>query len=242
MRILFLNTYKNYGGAAVAVRRLIFALKNKVQTEFRFQYRDKNVKKLRFFFPLLALMAEKISLKRQLRFRKDLYSFSIPFFSFTCVSDLLKNKPDIIHIHWVNLGFLNLRKLRKLQHSNIPLVWTLHDMWAFTGGCHYAASCKQYEAQCGNCPIIRDAHSKDISNKIFRNKIKTIDFSSITFVCCSDWLRDCALRSTLLKNSEIVSIPNPIDCNEFKPLPKEGLREKYGLKAEKNICYLVLQI
>ena len=50
---------------------------------------------------------------------------------------LILKEADIINLHWINGGFLSLKSLEKLSELNKPVVWTLHDMWAFTGGCHY---------------------------------------------------------------------------------------------------------
>ncbi len=77
--------------------------------------------------------------------------FSFPFFGKNISQyDIIKNA-DIIHLHWINEGFLSIKNLDQLFRLGKPIVWTLHDMWAFTGGCHYASNCENYKIHCGNC-------------------------------------------------------------------------------------------
>ena len=58
-------------------------------------------------------------------------------------------EPDIINLHWICNSYIQIETLAKF---NKPLVWTLHDMWAFTGGCHYNQECDLYTESCGSCP------------------------------------------------------------------------------------------
>ena len=60
--------------------------------------------------------------------------------------------PDIVHLHWVGAGFLPVQALKQFRR---PIVWTLRDMWSFTGGCHYSAGCQRYQDACGACPQLR---------------------------------------------------------------------------------------
>ena len=79
--------------------------------------------------------------------------FTFPFFG----RDLTKNKLlmecDIVNLHWINGAFLSLNSLEKLKQLNKPIVWTQHDMWAFTGGCHYTDGCVNFIKSCSNCPL-----------------------------------------------------------------------------------------
>ncbi len=77
--------------------------------------------------------------------------FSPQWFPDGLTSQVAQLNPDIINLHWVEWGFLQIETLPKFGK---PLVWTLHDMWAFTGGCHYSQECDRYQGFCGavlNC-------------------------------------------------------------------------------------------
>ena len=90
--------------------------------------------------------------------------------------DISKNKviqdADLIHFHWINEGFLSLNSIYQLSNLNKPVIWTLHDMWPFTGGCHYANDCNNYQIMCNNCPYLRNSSPNDFSYKIWSKKKK----------------------------------------------------------------------
>ena len=77
---------------------------------------------------------------------------------------------DILHLHWTNFGFLAIKDLEKLFDTGKPIIWTLHDMWAFTGGCHYSGDCDNFTDQCGNCWMLKDAGHNDISHRGWTEK------------------------------------------------------------------------
>jgi hypothetical protein len=71
---------------------------------------------------------------------------------------------DVIHLHWVNQGFLSLKNIYQLSALGKPIVWTLHDMWAFTGGCHYSSDCVRFKEVCGFCPYLRNPGPEGLSD------------------------------------------------------------------------------
>jgi hypothetical protein len=73
---------------------------------------------------------------------------------------------DIIHIHWANHGFVDIKEIRKWKK---PVVWTLRDMWAFTGGCHYAFECIRYSDKCGLCPLLNSKKTLSQSKVVTNN-------------------------------------------------------------------------
>ncbi len=75
--------------------------------------------------------------------------------------------PDIVHLHWINGGMIKIEDLLKIKK---PLVWSLHDMWAFTGGCHYDEECQKYKQNCGNCKVLGSKKEKDLSRKVWNRK------------------------------------------------------------------------
>ena len=131
-----------------------------------------------------------------------------------------KYKPDIIHFHWFNMGFIRLESLKELR---IPIVWTLHDMWAFTGGCHYNQNCEKYKKACGSCPILNSNKKKDLSYKIFNRKRRTYQAKDkMIIITPSNWLGKCAQGSVLLGRHQVKVVPNCIDTNLFKPIDKNN--------------------
>jgi glycosyltransferase involved in cell wall biosynthesis len=137
---------------------------------------------------------------------------------------------DIIHLHWINQGMLSLKNVEKILASGKPVVWTLHDMWPFTGICHYAAECTNYRTECRNCPLLLDGgNDKDLSRRTFRKKQKIYDGRRLTFVACSHWLEQLAASAALTNRQHVTSIPNPINTNLFKPTNKQEARDRCGL-------------
>lgn len=238
MRVVHLNTYENFGGAAIAGNRLVKALNEKYHdiSEMLNASDTKNIQSLASFYTKVnfALDVFKFSLKAadpSYKFRFSLAEFG---------SSVYKNKKileaDIIHIHWVNQGFLSLSALDKLISLNKPIVWTLHDMWPFTGGCHYSETCSNYRAQCGNCFYLKNPDSKDISHDIWRNKSHIFNKNTrVTFSACSNWLKEVAQSSAMTKNIPVVTIPNPIDTEVFSPQEKAEIRKRFGIDVNKKI-------
>ncbi|MBC7408548.1 MAG: glycosyltransferase family 4 protein, partial [Arcicella sp.] len=147
----------------------------------------------------------------------------------------LIQKSDIIHLHWINFGFLSLNSLEKLFIIHKPIVWTLHDMWVFTGGCHYSRECTNYERNCGNCvQFLKDPAENDLSHQVWERKKEIFSKANVTIVTCSEWLAQKARESSLLKDKTIVSIPNPIDTDVFRSIEKSIARGNFKLSPDKK--------
>jgi len=140
--------------------------------------------------------------------------------------------PDLIHLHWIAGGFLRIETLHKFQK---PVIWTLHDMWAFTGGCHYDYGCGRYRNECGICPQLSSKRRYDLSRFVWRRKKKSWQNLEITFVTPSKWLAECAKSSSLFQNYRIVVIPNGLDINCFKPINKKTARNILALPPDKKL-------
>lgn len=149
------------------------------------------------------------------------------------VEKINKINPDIVHLHWITGGMMRIEDIAKIK---APIVWSLHDMWAFTGGCHYTEGCSLYEKKCGNCPVLKSNKSHDLSSRVYQRKQKTLaQKKDLTMVSLSSWLNHCAKNSTLLKDKKHVHLPNPIDSNIFKPCDKEMARELWDLPRDKKL-------
>lgn len=160
--------------------------------------------------------------------------FTIPYTG----KDITKLKAvkdaDIINFHWVNEGFLSLKSLEQIAGLGKPLVWTLHDMWAFTGGCHYSLGCRKFETECLECPSLKFSSKNDFSNKIFRNKIRLFKEQDFNIVTCSNWLSEEVKKSSLLKNANIRVIPNTLKTDIYKPLDKTAVLKELNLDENKK--------
>lgn len=139
---------------------------------------------------------------------------------------------DVINLHWIAKGMLNPKTLK---HFNKPLVWTLHDMWPFTGGCHYDSGCGRYQEACGKCPILKTSKNIDMSHWIWKRKEKAWKELDIVIVTPSNWLADCAKNSSLFHDFRIEVIPNGLDLNRFKPFDKHTAREILLLPQDKKL-------
>lgn len=137
--------------------------------------------------------------------------------------------PELIHLHGVGHGFLSLEDIGSLRK---PLVWTLHDSWAFTGGCHLPGACNLYKINCGRCPQLNARHEHDLSRWGWNRKADRWADLDVTFVAPSRWLAQCARSSSLLRSKPIEVIPNGIDTLRFMPGDRSHAREVIGLSQE----------
>jgi glycosyltransferase involved in cell wall biosynthesis len=141
-------------------------------------------------------------------------------------------EPDVINLHWVLAGFVRIETLRKLQQ---PLVWTLHDMWAFTGGCDYSQTCTRYEESCGRCLVLNSDRERDLSRWVWKRKDRAWRELDFTVVTPSTWLANCARASSLFRERRIEVIPYGIDLQTFKPLDRQAARHALNLPRDKQL-------
>jgi glycosyltransferase involved in cell wall biosynthesis len=141
-------------------------------------------------------------------------------------------KPDIVHLHWITKAFLGIRDLVRL---NAPIVWTLHDMWAFTGGCHYDTGCGRYLHACGSCPVLGSRHDNDLAQRMQAAKLREWEQLDMTIVCPSRWLADCARNSTLLGRHRIEVIPNGINLQQYRPIEKAAARKHLSITTDDRL-------
>tara|TARA_B110000003_G_C16653522_1_gene535359 strand:- start:540 stop:1814 length:1275 start_codon:yes stop_codon:yes gene_type:complete len=146
---------------------------------------------------------------------------------------------DVINFHWVS-EFLNSESLQLISNLGKPLVWTLHDESAYTGGCHYTFGCKNYSESCSSCPqVINKLSWLPEFNLKARSKLKTIP---ISFVCPSNWIQSKLLSSKVFNKNLHRShvIPNSINLSTFKPLETSligSIKKELGIEKD-SICIL----
>lgn len=149
---------------------------------------------------------------------RGLEMFSSPECALPLMEETVPEDADIIHLHWVcgmipfdePCGWLRRR----------PLVWTLHDMNPFTGGCHFSFGCQKFSGQCGDCFQLGNVGENDHSRRIHLQKQRGYAGLALTCVSPSAWMRAHASRSSLLRDMRHETIFNGIDLDLFCPRPK----------------------
>lgn len=146
--------------------------------------------------------------------------------------------PDVIHLHWIGFGMLRIEAFRRLKR---PIVWTLHDSWAFTGGCHvpfdFASGrvCVRNQVACGQCPVLGSSRERDLSHRVWRRKRRAWRGIDLTVSAPSRWLAECAKSSSLLRDRRIENIPNGLDLSRFVPVDRRFARSVLALPADKKL-------
>ena len=233
MKVLFVNTNDAYGGAARAAVRIMRGVQL-CGVEAKMFVKNKNLQAddvieltcfepQNVFYRIGEWIATKIKNKWQhyqwcpyKQTKKD--SFMSDLRSVSLHGALQKLDYDILHLHWFNLRFLGVDELKKIKK---PIVWTLHDSWAFTGICHVPYECKNYESHCGACPMLGSTKENDLANEVFEKKIKAYKDLNLHIVAPSMWLADCVKNSALLGKFPVTVIPNCLDTEVFRPMPRQ---------------------
>ena len=114
-----------------------------------------------------------------------------------------------------------------------PVVWTLHDSWAFTGGCHVPGECVRYRDACGACPALGSTRERDLSRDVFDRKRRAWGRAVPAVVAPSRWLADAARSSALFRDASIHVIPNGLDLERFKPFDRAAARDALGLPRDR---------
>ena len=244
MRVVHINRSDVVGGASVAASRIVEALRaQNIDASMLVAEKsgdsswahpvaqssiNKTLLKSRFLWDVAGFMGHEKS-------RLTRFAFSLAAAGFDLSKLSLVQEADIIHLHWFNQGFLSLKGLGKLLQLGKPVVWTLHDMWGFTGGCHYSGECERFTGACGHCAAIRDPSANDISSIQHQRKKTIYRDAPLSIVTCSTWLESAARKSSLLKDHPVISIPNPIDIDLYAPFPRAEARKRLKLPIDKKI-------
>lgn len=243
MKVVHINTSDKSGGAAIAAYRLHKALL-KENIDSKMLVLDKVTDEKEIFsvmknkldkFLISKLKPQLDSLVfRKFSKRKNKIIFSQGKYSYSIRNNLLIKEADIIHLHWINNGLLSIEEIFELSKMNKKIVWTLHDMWPFTGGCHYSGECKKYKNNCGNCEVLKTNIENDITKKIFNRKRKKFKNINFRIIGCSNWISECAKESSIFKSKKIKAIPNILDINIFKKVEKKIARNILNLLEDKK--------
>ena len=139
---------------------------------------------------------------------RNLWATDIAIFGQNITSTREYKEADVIHLHWVNQGFISLATIRKMLDDGKKVVWTMHDAWNAMGAYHLKIQRKD----------------DYLERSTFERKQRLYADRKIQFVTCSQWLMNEALTSPLMAEQRVVAIPNPLDTGVFKPVPHQNRR------------------
>lgn len=234
MRVLFVNAVGNRGGAAKAARRIAQAVQSRGHT-VHFLTIPQGIVPVRDLDRKPSMAARgNITFRRiverlpallgNLSSKTAEYSAARRWLDLS--SSIPDAMPEVVNLHWVNYGQISPEGLAALQ---IPVVWTLHDMWAFTGGCHHSLDCERYTSNCGSCPVLQSSTDGDSSRRLWERKHRAWQHLKVRIVTPSRWLANRSRRSSLFQELPTSVIPNPLDVTTFSPGDKAAARERLGL-------------
>jgi glycosyltransferase involved in cell wall biosynthesis len=230
--ILMVNAFQKNGGAARAAYRTFCCIRNRYPRSHYLTLIKED------FGPsilghmhtsLVRVLARLDRIPRVLYPRRTPSIFSPAFWPNPLRVPLKRFRPKIIHLHWVGAGLLGVEELGRLRS---PIVWTLHDAWAFTGGCHYTSVCEGFKEQCGYCPQLGSHGEHDYSHYLMRRKARAFEKLDITVVAPSRWMADMAKQSSLFARRRIEVIPNGLDTERFKPINHQVARDYLNLPQD----------
>ena len=190
-------------------------------TPFNTKRIDKNIffvnyTYLNILFNKICVLTEKVL--KTLFLHSPRETFTLSFFGRDITKLEEYKTADIIHIHWLNQGFIKLSSISKIKK---PVVWTLRDMWAFTGGSHYTMDFEKYE--------------KSKLSTIIKNFKKKSYKKSFYFIAISDWLKNKALQSDVLREFNVDRIYNNIDLKKFNNINKKQGKDFLNINTGKKI-------
>ena len=243
MRVLIINTSEKKGGAAVAASRLTEALNN-YGVKAMMMVMEKQTDALyvastgggmagewHFLWERFVIWAN------NLFSRRNLFKVSIANSGTDITQTREFREADIVHLHWINQGFLSLKSVRKILASGKPVVWTMHDMWEVTAICHHSYTCDRFQTSCHHCPFLRLPSANDLSARVFRRKQRLFAGAGIHFVAVSNWLADRARRSAVIAGSTVTVIPNAISLSHFKLIDRTDARSFLNIEERYVLCF-----
>jgi len=242
MKVLIVNTAERIGGAAIAANRLMEALKHQ-NVQAHMLVRDRQSQQLSvsmvkqsWRLPLKFLWERAVIFLHNGFSRKRLWKVDLANVGTDITGTAEFRQADVVHLHWVNQGFLSLSDLEKIFRSGKRVVITLHDQWYYTGICHYALECERFKEGCHACPFMGEhLLGVDLARRVFLRKQQIYGRAHVTFVGCSHWIAEEARQSVLTKGQRVVSIPNPIDTLLFQPIAQAEARQRLGLPLNRKL-------
>ncbi len=217
MKVLLLSTYRNSGGAAIAAGRLLQALRrNGVDAKMLCR---KNLSWWQGKPQSWTSIMERALIWAMNGFSmKGLWATDTGLFGQDITKTREYREADVIHLHWVNQGFISLKAIRRFIKDGKKIVWTMHDAWNAMGAYHL------------------EIQQKDsfLDRLVRRNKQKLYEVSDIQFVTCSEWLKREVMASPIMDGQNVAAIPNPLDTSIFQPQPHADKRRVLFVAQDVN--------
>lgn len=238
MKVLMVSSSDIQGGAARAAFRLYqglqrIGLSSQMLVQSKLSDEKKVISDPNKINKELAKLSHRIDrLPLQIYPNRTREAYSLQWLPDRAAKQVNHFNPDIINLHWIFAGYLKIETIAKL---NKPIVWTLHDMWVFTGGCHYSLDCDRYQNACGNCPQLGSNKDWDLSRWVWQRKAKAWQNLNLTIVTPSAWLANCTKSSSLFKNVRVEVIANGLDTAKYRPIDRSTARELLKLPQDKQI-------
>lgn len=226
LSVVHLNKHESTGGAAIAARRLHMGLSRAgVESTMLVERKSSDAASIRSRSKLpngiSSVLRFGLDTLRTYTEAGSLVEFTSAHVPSRVTKDLDRLDPDITHLHWIGDGYLSIEDIGKISQ---PIVWTLHDCWPFTGGCHYPNECRRFQSTCGSCPVLHSQDDTDLSSKTLQRKTNNWDPSDFCLVAPSTWMAKQCAQSTVFSDAQITVIPNGIDTNRYKPNRNENVQ------------------
>lgn len=146
-------------------------------------------------------------------------------------------RADIIVLAWINQGTLSFDEIRRLSALGKPIVWIMHDRWNGTGVCHHVPyGCERLGEGCGRCPLLGARHDRDLSRRVFDDKVSLYADVPITFVAVSSWLAEVCAASGPLVGHRVMVIPNAFPAERYPYSPTLS-RHQLGLPEGRRLVF-----
>jgi len=167
--------------------------------------------------------------------RQGYERFRSPILYNRSIITMLGHMPSILQLHWI-YEFLDHPSFFASVPDTLPIVWTLHDMTPFTGGCNYNWDCQHFKDVCHDCPQLNNKSSNDFASECFEIKLNAIKNKNIHVVANSKWIENEARQSKILSNvKSFRTIHYGLDLSIFKPKEKNIAREELCIDTSKTI-------
>src|SRR5580704_12233977 len=249
MRIVHVSTHDVWGGAAIAAHRLHSEL-IAVGEESAMFVHDRHAEGpgVLKFIPSREFKSRLIRTARRKMLAHELgrHAKSLPSDGELFSDDRsqygqapLRQMPpcDILHLHLIS-AFLDCRSLFEWVPRHVPVVWTLHDMNPFTGGCHFDAGCRKYRNECGSCPKLGSSDEDDLSRQVWQRRKSAYGHMSTTqlqLVAPCRWVAEEVRLSSLLGRFPVTVIPYGVDVEAFAPRDRTFARNALGIPQEARV-------
>lgn len=256
MKVVHLSTYDLKGGAAISAYRLHRGLVRTGHDSSMFvKYKSSQDSKVAEFVLPMDLRAR---WRRRSRRKAIIHSIrpyeqtrppGLELFSEDRTpygGSMLAQIPscDVMNLHWV-AAYIDYEQFFPAASRRAAIVWTLHDMNAVTGGCHYDMECERYSQRCGACPQLGSQDTNDLASQVWDRKralFERLDPKRICIVTPSRWLGRVVKRSPIFSRFRVEAIPYGLDLDEFAPRDRQAARDVLGIPQQAKVVLFIAEM